>query len=178
MRIETTSPVLAKSVVEALRRYATPRAIEHLGRRFRAGPNAVRMEVLESLECIGSDDVLFAHEDSKRLLWVGTNRGGLNRLEAGKMTAKISGRALELFHAAMRVGSLTLEKREAAGELVEQFLAAGLKFLLPARQILEVALLPLEHVLLTPQMRELFLRSRDVVGQLLGGQRPLGFFGQ
>jgi len=29
---------------------------------------------------LSSDDVLFTHQDSQRLLWVGTNRGGLNRL--------------------------------------------------------------------------------------------------
>ncbi len=57
-RVETVSPALGKAVVEALRRYATPRSIELLGRRFRAGPNAIRMEVLESLEHIGTDDVL------------------------------------------------------------------------------------------------------------------------
>ncbi len=57
-RVDSTSPILAKSVVEALRRYATPRSIERLGRRFRAGPNAIRMDVLESLEHIGNDDVL------------------------------------------------------------------------------------------------------------------------
>ncbi len=58
MRVDATSPVLGKAVVEALRRYATPRSIELLGRRFRAGPNAIRMEVLDSLEHIGNDDVL------------------------------------------------------------------------------------------------------------------------
>ncbi|MFO0645011.1 MAG: PilT/PilU family type 4a pilus ATPase [Polyangiales bacterium] len=57
-RVDSISPILAKSVVEALRRYATPRSIERLGRRFRAGPNAIRMDVLDSLEHIGNDDVL------------------------------------------------------------------------------------------------------------------------
>jgi twitching motility protein PilT len=57
-RADATSPTLAKAVVEALRRFATPRSIERLGRRFRAGPSAVRMDVLDSLEHIGNDDVL------------------------------------------------------------------------------------------------------------------------
>ncbi len=58
MRIDASSLVLMKAVVEALRRYASPRSIELLGRRFRAGPNPIRLDVLDSLEHIGTDDVL------------------------------------------------------------------------------------------------------------------------
>jgi twitching motility protein PilT len=56
--LDHPSASISKSIVEGLGRYGTPRAIEILGRRFRVGPNAVRLEVLASLENIGTDVVL------------------------------------------------------------------------------------------------------------------------
>ena len=58
VKLEVTRPAVARSVIEALGRFATPRAIETLGRRLRAGPTSLRMVVLDSLESIGTDDVL------------------------------------------------------------------------------------------------------------------------
>jgi twitching motility protein PilT len=57
-KLEVTRPVVARAVIDALGRYASVRAIEALGRRLRAGPTRLRMDVLESLEAIGTDDVL------------------------------------------------------------------------------------------------------------------------
>ncbi len=57
-KLEVTRPVIARAVIEALGRYASPRSIEALGRRLRAGPTRLRMDVLDSLEAIGTDDVL------------------------------------------------------------------------------------------------------------------------
>ena len=56
--LERASIALGKAVVEALRRYESPRAVEYLQRRFRAGPNAIRYAVVDSLEAIGTDAVL------------------------------------------------------------------------------------------------------------------------
>lgn len=57
-KLEVTRPLVARAVIEALGRYATPRSIDALGHRLRAGPTRLRLEVLESLEAIGTDDVL------------------------------------------------------------------------------------------------------------------------
>ena len=56
--VDHASLTLAKAVVEALRRYGSPRAVDYLQRRFRAGPNAIRYAVVDSLESIGTDAVL------------------------------------------------------------------------------------------------------------------------
>ncbi|MEZ4393982.1 MAG: PilT/PilU family type 4a pilus ATPase [Polyangiales bacterium] len=56
--LERSSIPLGKAVVEALRRYESPRAVDYLQRRFRAGPNAIRYAVVDSLEAIGTDAVL------------------------------------------------------------------------------------------------------------------------
>ena len=57
-KLEVTRAAVARAVIDALGRYGTVRSIEALGRRLRAGPTRLRMDVLESLEAIGTDDVL------------------------------------------------------------------------------------------------------------------------
>jgi len=57
-QVDSTVLAVSKSVVEALRHFATARSIEVLGRKFRAGPNSLRMDVLDSLEAIATDEVL------------------------------------------------------------------------------------------------------------------------
>ncbi|TMK95459.1 MAG: PilT/PilU family type 4a pilus ATPase [Actinobacteria bacterium] len=49
---------LAKAAVEGLRRFSSPRAIAALERKMRAGPRAIRLAVLNTLEVIGTDTVL------------------------------------------------------------------------------------------------------------------------
>jgi len=49
---------LAKAAVEGLRRFSSPRAIAALERKMRAGPRAIRLAVLNTLEVVGTDAVL------------------------------------------------------------------------------------------------------------------------
>src|SRR5438445_10134304 len=49
---------LAKAAVEGLRRFTSPRAMGALERKMRAGPRAIRLAVLNTLEVIGTDAVL------------------------------------------------------------------------------------------------------------------------
>jgi len=49
---------LVRAAISAMGRFASPRAIDALGRKLRAGPNVVRMAVLAAAEAIASDRVL------------------------------------------------------------------------------------------------------------------------
>jgi twitching motility protein PilT len=57
-RLDSQHPAIVRGVVEAMGRFRSPRVIAVLARKFAAGPNAVRVAVLDSLEAIGSADVL------------------------------------------------------------------------------------------------------------------------
>ncbi|MBS2021982.1 MAG: PilT/PilU family type 4a pilus ATPase [Deltaproteobacteria bacterium] len=48
----------AKAAIEAVRRFNSPRTIAALEKRMRLGPRALRLAVLNTLEAIGTDDVL------------------------------------------------------------------------------------------------------------------------
>jgi len=56
--LESESIGLAKAAVEGLRRFVSPRSIAALERKLRAGPRAIRLAVLNTLEAIGTDAVL------------------------------------------------------------------------------------------------------------------------
>ncbi len=55
---DAESPALVRAVVDGARRFPTPRTMRALERRFRMGPNALRIAVLNTLEAIGSDATL------------------------------------------------------------------------------------------------------------------------
>ena len=54
----TSSLPLVRAIIEALKHYKSTSAIEYIGRRLRVGPNAIRMAALNSLEAIGTDEVV------------------------------------------------------------------------------------------------------------------------
>jgi twitching motility protein PilT len=56
--LDFESPAVVRAAVLGLQRFGSPRAIMTLERKLRAGPNAVRMAVLETLEAMRSDDIL------------------------------------------------------------------------------------------------------------------------
>jgi len=56
--LEFESPGVVRAAVLGLQRFSSARAIMTLERKLRAGPNAVRMAVLETLEAMGSNDIL------------------------------------------------------------------------------------------------------------------------
>jgi twitching motility protein PilT len=56
--LDDVSLSIVKASVAGLRRFRSPRAIAILERKLRQGPNAVRFVVLDTLEAIGSDEVL------------------------------------------------------------------------------------------------------------------------
>jgi len=62
--VDSPNLVMVKAIVEAVRRFPSRRMVELLTRRLRMGPHAVRMTVLESLEAIGTEDVLLPVVDA------------------------------------------------------------------------------------------------------------------
>jgi len=56
--LEFESPAVVRAAVLGVQRFSSPRAIMTLERKLRAGPNAVRMAVLETLEAMGTDEIL------------------------------------------------------------------------------------------------------------------------
>ncbi len=57
-RLESQSAALAKATLEGFKKYKSPRAAEYLSARFIAGPNAIRLLVLEAAAAIGDEKVL------------------------------------------------------------------------------------------------------------------------
>jgi len=55
---DSKSLAIVRACVDGLRHFASPRAVGALHRKLRAGPNAVRLAVLDALEAIGTADVL------------------------------------------------------------------------------------------------------------------------
>jgi twitching motility protein PilT len=56
--IETTKLEHVNALISAMRKYTSARTFEFLTRKFRAGPNVIRMAVLETLESMKTDDAL------------------------------------------------------------------------------------------------------------------------
>jgi len=56
--LDSPSPGLVRSAIPNLKRFHTARSIALLDRKLRGGPNIVRMQVLDTLEQIGNNDVL------------------------------------------------------------------------------------------------------------------------
>jgi twitching motility protein PilT len=56
--LDFESPGVVRAAVLGLQRFSSPRAIMTLERKLRAGPNAVRLAVLDTLEAMGSDTIL------------------------------------------------------------------------------------------------------------------------
>ncbi|MDW8252151.1 MAG: HEAT repeat domain-containing protein, partial [Myxococcales bacterium] len=56
--LNSTNPIMVKAIVEGVRRFPSRRMVDILTRRLRIGPNSIRIMVLESLEAIGTEDVL------------------------------------------------------------------------------------------------------------------------
>jgi len=56
--LDSPNVAVIRAVVEACRRFPSPRTIEALERKYRMGPNSVRFAVLATLEAIGDDSVL------------------------------------------------------------------------------------------------------------------------
>ena len=57
-RLESSSPLLVKGIVEGLKRYRSDRATEYLGQRFIAGPNSIRLLVIDALAGIADEKVV------------------------------------------------------------------------------------------------------------------------
>jgi twitching motility protein PilT len=57
-RLESTSQVIVRAVIDGLRRFKSPRAAEYLGRKFTLGPNSVRMLVLDAFASMGDENVV------------------------------------------------------------------------------------------------------------------------
>jgi twitching motility protein PilT len=56
--LDSPNPVMVKAIVEAVRKFPSRRMVDVLTRRLRMGPHGIRMMVLDSLEAIGTEDVL------------------------------------------------------------------------------------------------------------------------
>ncbi len=56
--LDATNVNILKAAVSGLGRFCSPRSILVLERKLRTGPNAIRMEVLSTVEAIGRDEVL------------------------------------------------------------------------------------------------------------------------
>ena len=56
--LDSPNPVMVKAIVEAARRFPSRRMVDLLTRRLRMGPHGIRLVVLESLEAMGTEDVL------------------------------------------------------------------------------------------------------------------------
>jgi twitching motility protein PilT len=56
--LDTEGVSIPKVVIDSARRFPSPRTFAMLERRFRMGPNALRLVVLSTLETIGNDDSL------------------------------------------------------------------------------------------------------------------------
>lgn len=54
----TSSLPVVRAIIDALKHYKSTTAIDYIGRRLRVGPNAIRMAALNSLEAIGTDEVV------------------------------------------------------------------------------------------------------------------------
>jgi twitching motility protein PilT len=59
-RLESKNPAIVRAIVEGLKRFKSPRAVEYLAKRFAAGPNATRLLVLEAFLEIG-DEIVAPH---------------------------------------------------------------------------------------------------------------------
>lgn len=75
--VDSPRVALVKAAIEGLVRFSSPRVTQVLERKFRAGPNAVRLAVLGVLQAIGNDDILGALVDalSARAIQVRTRAG-------------------------------------------------------------------------------------------------------
>jgi twitching motility protein PilT len=56
--LDSRSLALARAAVDGLRMFPGPRAVASLHRKLRTGPNSIRLAVLDTLEAIGTSDVL------------------------------------------------------------------------------------------------------------------------
>jgi twitching motility protein PilT len=57
-RLESKSPLIMRAVIDGVKRYKSERAIEFLAGRFLAGPNPVRLLVLDAYAAIGDEKVV------------------------------------------------------------------------------------------------------------------------
>ncbi|MBN2371842.1 MAG: PilT/PilU family type 4a pilus ATPase [Vicinamibacteria bacterium] len=82
--LDADSPSIVRAAVIGLGRFSSPRAIGALTRKLREGPNNVRLAVLDTLETIGTDDILPA-------LVEGLSHKNLTvRTRAGEIMARLS----------------------------------------------------------------------------------------
>ncbi len=56
--LDSDSPHVVRAAISGLRRFRSPPVIAALDRKLRAGPNIIRMEVLDTLEAIASNEAL------------------------------------------------------------------------------------------------------------------------
>jgi hypothetical protein len=77
---------------------------------------------------------------------------------------------VEQLHALLRIVSLTLEDHDRAGKFFHHFRLAALQLFLAPAQLLEFALLPLDHFLLALEGQQLFLGLLDLVVEVLPGE--------
>jgi twitching motility protein PilT len=82
--LDSEFPSLVRAAVIGLGRFASPRAIGALTRKLREGPNNIRLAVLDTLETIGTDNILPA-------LVEGLSHKNLTvRTRAGEIMARLS----------------------------------------------------------------------------------------
>ncbi len=93
-RLDAANLRLTRAILEGLKRFNSPRAINTLQERFRAGPNKVRLIVLEILEQIGTTAIvpILVEAANSRYLQVRTSAAGVlsNLGKSGKIDPAIT----------------------------------------------------------------------------------------
>ena len=87
--LEAHSVAIVRAAIDGLKRFGSPRAIAALERKFRQGPNSLRMAVLDALEAIGHDGVIPAVVHAMQHKQVGVRNRASEVLVALATTHKV-----------------------------------------------------------------------------------------